>query len=377
MSAARILVLNFGSSSLKASLIELPDHTISRAEEHWGSASSDLSDIVPLVQNLLLRLEMSVNDTGLDGVGYRVVHGGHRFPGPARISADVIADIEAVEELAPLHNVLALQTIAAGRALLPEVPHVACMDTSFHSTLPEAAYRYPLPELWYTEWGVRRFGFHGLSVAWSVQRASDLLDRPIDDLRLVVAHLGSGCSVTAVDGGRSVDTTMGLTPLEGLMMGTRSGSVDPGVLLHLLESGKLSPVELRRALEHESGLKGVSGLGSNMRQVQEAAGLGDKRAELALAMFIRRSALAVGAAATSLNSLDGVVFTGGIGEHAHAVRQRIVDRLAVLGVSSICNDVEKDSDNILSEPGAGVPVLRVEAREDLVIACETAGLLGL
>ena len=377
MSAARILVLNFGSSSLKASLIEPPDHTIARAEERWDSASSDLSDIVPLVRNLLLRLKMSVNDTGLDGVGYRVVHGGHRFPGPARISADVIADIEAVEELAPLHNVLALQTIAAGRALLPEVPHVACMDTSFHSTLPEAAYRYPLPELWYTEWGVRRFGFHGLSVAWSVQRASDLLDRPIDDLRLVVAHLGSGCSVTAVDGGRSVDTTMGLTPLEGLMMGTRSGSVDPGVLLHLLESGKLSPVELRRALEHESGLKGVSGLGSDMRQVQEAAGLGDKRAELALAMFIRRSALAVGAAATSLNSLDGVIFTGGIGEHAHAVRKRIVDRLAVLGVSSICNDVEKDSDNILSEPGAGVPVLRVEAREDLVIACETAGLLGL
>ena len=377
MSAARILVLNFGSSSLKASLIEPPDHTIARAEERWDSASSDLSDIVPLVRNLLLRLEMSVNDTGLDGVGYRVVHGGHRFPGPARISVDVIADIEAVEELAPLHNVLALQTIAAGRALLPEVPHVACMDTSFHSTLPEAAYRYPLPELWYTEWGVRRFGFHGLSVAWSVQRASDLLDRPIDDLRLVVAHLGSGCSVTAVDGGRSVDTTMGLTPLEGLMMGTRSGSVDPGVLLHLLESGKLSPVELRRALEHESGLKGVSGLGSDMRQVQEAAGLGDKRAELALAMFIRRSALAVGAAATSLNSLDGVIFTGGIGEHAHAVRKRIVDRLAVLGVSSICNDVEKDSDNILSEPGAGVPVLRVEAREDLVIACETAGLLGL
>ena len=160
-------------------------------------------------------------------------------------------------------------------------------------------------------------------------------------------------------------------------MGTRSGSVDPGVLLHLLESGKLSPVELRRALEHESGLKGVSGLGSDMRQVQEAAGLGDKRAELALAMFIRRSALAVGAAATSLNSLDGVIFTGGIGEHAHAVRKRIVDRLAVLGVSSICNDVEKDSDNILSEPEAGVPVLRVEAREDLVIACETAGLLGL
>ena len=377
MSAARILVLNFGSSSLKASLIEPPDHTIARAEERWDSASSDLSDIVPLVRNLLLRLEMSVNDTGLDGVGYRVVHGGHRFPGPARISVDVIADIEAVEELAPLHNVLALQTIAAGRALLPEVPHVACMDTSFHSTLPEAAYRYPLPELWYTEWGVRRFGFHGLSVAWSVRRASDLLDRPIDDLRLVVAHLGSGCSVTAVDGGRSVDTTMGLTPLEGLMMGTRSGSVDPGVLLHLLESGKLSPVELRRALEHESGLKGVSGLGSDMRQVQEAAGLGDKRAELALAMFIRRSALAVGAAATSLNSLDGVIFTGGIGEHAHAVRKRIVDRLAVLGVSSICNDVEKDSDNILSEPGAGVPVLRVEAREDLVIACETAGLLGL
>ena len=377
MSAARILVLNFGSSSLKASLIEPPDHTIARAEERWDSASSDLSDIVPLVRNLLLRLEMSVNDTGLDGVGYRVVHGGHRFPGPARISVDVIADIEAVEELAPLHNILALQTIAAGRALLPEVPHVACMDTSFHSTLPEAAYRYPLPELWYTEWGVRRFGFHGLSVAWSVQRASDLLDRPIDDLRLVVAHLGSGCSVTAVDGGRSVDTTMGLTPLEGLMMGTRSGSVDPGVLLHLLESGKLSPVELRRALEHESGLKGVSGLGSDMRQVQEAAGLGDKRAELALAMFIRRSALAVGAAATSLNSLDGVIFTGGIGEHAHAVRKRIVDRLAVLGVSSICNDVEKDSDNILSEPGAGVPVLRVEAREDLVIACETAGLLGL
>jgi len=228
--APRILVLNAGSSSLKAALVVLPDVTAGRAEVSWGADASRHRDRASGLASALRELGLAAADltpAELTAVGYRVVHGGARFSAPSRIDDEVVAGIRAVAELAPLHNGMALETIEAGRALLPDVPHVACFDTAFHATLPPEAYRYPVPERWFRDWGVRRFGFHGLSVAWAVRRSAQLLGRDAADLALVVAHLGSGCSVTAVDGGRAVETSMGLTPLEGLMMGTRSGSIDP------------------------------------------------------------------------------------------------------------------------------------------------------
>ena len=258
---------------------------------------------------------------------------------------------------------------------------MAAFDTAFHATLPPAGYRYPVPEPWFRDWGVRRYGFHGLSVAWSIRRAAELLDRPAELGRIVVAHLGNGCSVTAVDAGRSVDTSMGMTPLEGLMMGTRSGSIDPGMAFALLRPGRLSVGELEDALEHRSGLLGVSGRSADMRELLAAEASGDAAARLALELYVRRAAAGIAAAATSLPNLDALVFTGGIGANAAPIRARIAARLAVLGVPALPESDPRPgrdagADGVLTEPGRSPAVLRVEAREDLVIAAEVAALLG-
>jgi acetate kinase len=287
----------------------------------------------------------------------------------------VVEALERLVAMAPLHQPPAVAALRAARARFGEVPHVACFDTAFHATLPEAEWRYPVPYDWVDDLGVRRYGFHGLSVAWAVRRAAELLDRPIEGLCLVVAHLGGGCSVTAVDGGRSVRTSMGYTPLEGLMMTTRSGSIDPGLMLRLLSDGRVSVADLSDALEHRSGLLGVSGVSADLREVQAAADAGDARAALAIEMFVARASAAIGAAAVALPRLDGVVFTGGIGEHADRVRAATVTRLGVLGMRPIPADVPP-GDRILTDREDGPAVLRVEAREDLVMALETASLLG-
>jgi acetate kinase len=272
-----------------------------------------------------------------DGVGHRVVHGGDRSE-PCVIDEAVEAEIRDLAELAPLHNTAALAALQRARAALPDVPHVAVFDTAFHRTLPEAASTYAIPATWRDEWRIHRYGFHGISIQWvaSQIRAS----------RLVVCHLGGGCSVTAVLDGRSVDTTMGFSPLEGVPMATRSGSVDPGALLYLLRNRRLTADELENALEHESGLAGLTGGGSG--DVREAS-------ELALAVFVHRIAGAVAAMAAALGGLDALAFTGGIGEHAGNVRNRIVERVRFLG------DFEVEV---------------VPAHEELVIAQAVRGLLG-
>jgi acetate kinase len=375
MAATRILVLNPGSSSLKAALVEPPDTTIGRADASWGADASRSRDRAGGLRAVLrdLGLESGEGGNALDAVGYRVVHGGTRFSAPVLIDDDVVAGIESVADLAPLHNGVALETIAAGRELLPSVPHVACFDTAFHATLEPAAYRYPVPGRWFSEWGIRRFGFHGISVAWSVRRAAELLGGAADELCLTVAHLGSGCSVTAVEGGRSMDTSMGLTPLEGLMMGTRAGSIDPGVPFYLLGRGLLDAEQVSDELEHASGLLGVSGRTSDMRELLAAAVDGDESAELAVDMFVRRAAAGIAASATSLPRLDALVFTGGIGENAPEIRRRIVARLATLGLREL--PVVKGvsgTDRRLDDGSGATAVLRIEAREDLVIAAQTA-----
>jgi acetate kinase len=257
--------------------------------------------------------------------------------------------------------------MTAGLAAIPDLVHVAVFDTAFHATLAEEAYRYPVPDRWFTDWGVRRFGFHGMSVEWSAEMAAQLLRRPAAELRLVVAHLGSGCSVTAVDGGRSVSTSMGMTPLEGLMMGTRAGSIDPGILFYLLRTGRRDSGELAEQLDHESGLLGVSGRTSDVRELLRAEASGDAPAALALQLFCRRAAECIASAATALPRLDAIVFTGGIGENAAGLRARIAARLSAIGVAPI-SDESVTHDVVLSESAVTPAILRIEAREDVVVA---------
>jgi acetate kinase len=359
LAGVRILVLNAGSSSLKSSVIETPQTTIVTSNQGWGSDASRQSDRGVALERALTELASGGGGgASFDAVGHRVVHGGTRFTDSVLIDDEVIRGIEAVSELAPLHNGVALETVRAARERLPSIPHVASFDTAFHWTLPPAAVTYPVPAGWTRDWGVRRFGFHGLSVAWSVHEAARRLERPVSELGILVAHLGSGCSVTAVWRGESVSTSMGMTPLEGLMMGTRSGSVDPGMLLQLLIDGKLDAAQMRSALEHESGLLGVSGLSGEMEKVVAAASSGSTAAQLAVDMFVRRGAEQIAAAATSLPRVDALVFTGGIGEHASGIRDGIVERLATLRLD-------------------GTQILVIEAREDLTIAAETERVVGL
>jgi acetate kinase len=302
-----VLVVNAGSTSLKLHLVAGDE---SRPVDGFAAA---------------------------DAVGHRVVHGGRRFVGPARVDDDVERAIDELSVLAPLHNRRALEEIRRAREALPDVPQVAVFDTAFHRTLPPAASTYAIPERWREEWDVHRYGFHGISVQWVTSQ--------VDAERLVVCHLGGGCSATAVRGGRSVDTTMGFSPLEGVPMATRSGSVDPGALLYLLREQLLTEEELTHGLEHESGLAGLSAGGSG--DVREAS-------QLALDVFVHRVAAAVAAMAAACGGIDILAFTGGIGEHADAVRERIVERVRFLG-------------------DFGVAV--VPSREELVIAAETRRLL--
>jgi acetate kinase len=273
-----------------------------------------------------------------DAVGHRVVHGGRRFDRPVLVDEEVERTIGELSVLAPLHNRRALEEIRRAREALPDVPHVAVFDTAFHRTMPAAAATYAIPARWRDEWDVHRYGFHGISVQWVVSQ--------VEAERLVVCHLGGGCSVTAVRGGRSVDTTMGFSPLEGVPMATRSGSLDPGAVLYLLREERLSVGEVEDALEHDSGLSGLSGGSSG--DVRDAS-------RLALDVFVHRVAGAVAAMAAACGGLDVLAFTGGIGENASAVRERIVERVGFLGEFRV--EV-------------------VPAREELVIAAETRRLLG-
>jgi acetate kinase len=365
----RVLVLNPGSSSLKATVLEPPGRTALVATTvDWGDDATVATSRSSAVSAVLEQVgSAGIDRDSIGGVGYRVVHGGARFRDPTLIDDPTVQAIEDLADLAPLHNRIAAETIRACRAALPSIGHVAAFDTGFHATLTPAGYRYPVPESWFRDWGVRRFGFHGLSVSWAIRRTAELLGRHTGDLRVVVAHLGSGCSVTAVDGGRSIDTSMGMTPLEGLMMGTRAGSIDPGVLLALLRDGRLGLPELTEGLDHRSGLLGVSGRSADVRDLLAAEAEGDAAAALALELFVRRAAAGIAAAATCLPALDAVVFTGGIGQNASALRTRIAARLGLLGIAVVAG-TDPAEDAIVSAPGAVPAVLRIGAREDVVIA---------
>ena len=322
LAGLRVLVVNAGSTSLKLHLVEDDE---SHAVEEFVEC---------------------------EAVGHRVVHGGSRFREPVRIDDEVKKALRALTPLAPLHNAPALRALDDAQRALPNVPHVAVFDTAFHATMPEEATRYAVPERWH-EWGVRRYGFHGLSVEWVASQ--------VRVSRLVVCHLGGGSSVTAVLAGRSVETTMGFSPLEGVPMTTRSGSVDPGALLYLLRERALSVDELDHELEHESGLAGLSGTSGDVRDLDEGS--------LALAVYVHRVAAAVAASAAALSGLDAIAFTGGIGENSALVRERLCGRLGFLGVElDACANRSVGPDADIAADGSPVRVYIVRSREELVIA---------
>jgi acetate kinase len=360
-----LLVVNAGSSSLKLSSFDGDHRTGTETVERWSGG--ELEPIESFVRRL----------PAIEGVGHRVVHGGSDLTASVRIDEKVIATIEGLNALAPLHNPPAVAGMRDVGRLLPDVPAVACFDTAFHAGLPIAARTYALPREWNARWGLRRFGFHGLSHAHAVRRASQLVGRPLEDLRIVSCHLGAGASLAAVVAGRSVDTTMGFTPLEGLVMLSRAGSVDPGLLLWLVNQQGVQPDHLADVLTHESGLKGLSGTSGDLRDVMAARKGGDADCGLAFDVFVHRLRREIGAMVASAGGLDLLVFTGGIGEHVPVLRSAVADGLAHLGVAL---DQEANAaataDADVTAEGAVVSAAVVTAAEDSEIARETHHILG-
>ena len=363
----RVLAINPGSSSLKLSLLGRGEEPLAAVELDAPRARLDAD---------ALRGALAGPLSEADAIGFRVVHGGERFRDAVVIDDDVVAALRELTELAPLHQPRSLAAIDAVRGLLGAVPSVACFDTAFHATLEPAAATYALPAPWRERWGVRRYGFHGLSHSWVARRAPSITGATGAAPRIVSCHLGSGASLCAIAGGRSRDTTMGFTPLEGLVMATRSGSVDPGLLLWLLDDGRLSRAQLEEGLEYESGLSALAGT-SDMREVLERAEHGEDAATLALEVYLHRLRAEIAAMAAALGGLDVVAFTGGVGEHAPLVRERAIAGLAFLGAAvdpAINAGAHGDAD--VSAAGASVRTIVVSAREDLEIAAQTRAALA-
>lgn len=366
LSDAHVLIVNAGSSSLKLRLLDSKDDVVlSRDIPVTGMMldERDLSDAISEVD-------------AVDAVGHRIVHGGTRFTTQVLLDEKVEEELRSLISLAPLHQPLSLAAVDAVSHALPDVPAVACFDTAFHATLPPAAATYAVPSEWRTRYGVRRFGFHGLSHAYAARRVAEMLARPIGELRIATCHLGAGASLAAVRGGRSVDTTMGFTPLEGLVMATRSGTVDPGLVLWLQQNAGLSANDVIDALEHRSGLKGLAGT-SDMREVLAREAMGDHSARLAVDVYIHRLTSSVAAMAASMGGLDAVVFTGGVGENAPAIREWTVQGLRFLGAEL---DVDRNQhargDKDVSTAGARVRTLVVVSREDLEMARQVRQVLA-
>ncbi|MBM3999225.1 MAG: acetate kinase [Planctomycetes bacterium] len=394
-----ILIVNAGSSSVKFSLFRREGlELIGRALLDWRGRADTASFTwtrvghAPVVRELdapdyrsavaggLLELRGTV-DARAQGatvwaIGHRLIHGGERIRRAVRIDADMKRTIAGFAKLAPLHIPPGLDAIEAVESALPGVPQAGVFDTAFHATLPPAAYLYPLPYAWYERWGIRRFGYHGISHAYCAARAAEMLDRAPTDVRLVICHLGQGASITAVRGGESIGNSMGFTPLEGLMMGTRCGSIDPGILLHVQREQGMTVEELDRALHHDSGLKGLSGISSDFREVEQAAAEGDRRAGLAMDVYAHRVRERIGAYVATLGGLDALVFTGGIGENARRLRADVCKGLEWMGIE--LDETRNASASPDADVASGVSrarALLIHTREDLMIARQTVELI--
>lgn len=385
-----ILVLNAGSSSQKISFFKMPDKLPKSPQKpdwetklvvKWQEIGPDkwidlLSEKLSPLYSGAKRLIDSKADINV--VGHRVVHGGTKYLASTKIDAAVKADIENLEALAPLHNKINLNGIIAIEKLLPPgVPQVATFDTAFHRTLPLTASLYPVPYDWYEKYGVHKFGFHGINHQYCAQRAAQMLNRPLTELGIIVCHLGSGCSLSAVEKGKSVDTTMGFTPLDGLMMSTRSGSVDPGILLHMLDKVNLTSQDLDRSLNELSGLKGISSLSGDMVQIIDEMKKNNEKAKLAFDMYCYRVRRSICEMRAALSRFDVLVFTAGVGENATSVRQSVCEYLDFLGVQLDGRlNLNTRTDGTISSDKSNVAVLVINAREDWAIATECWRLLG-
>jgi|SRR6185436_10187456 acetate kinase len=401
----KILVLNSGSSSQKSALFELgPEPSVDPVPALWeGKLEWDGNKETVTIENSAgqkIRTEHEIGPGGRQGslekllenlwtgptallkkatevnaIGHRIVHGGPTLSEPSRLTPEVRKAIADVASIAPLHNQAGLQGIDLSSKLFPGTPQIAVFDTGFHRTLPDEAKIYAGPYSWY-EQGIRRYGFHGINHEYCAQRAAQMLARDLSSLKIITCHLGNGCSLAAIDAGKSIDTTMGFTPLEGLVMGTRGGSFDPGILIHVLRSGTDLP-DLDETLNRESGLLGVSGISSDMREIVKAMNGGNARARLAFEIFIHRLCAGIAAMTASLRGVDALVFTAGIGENSADVRQAAGERLRFLGIGV---DEAKNSsahlDGEISDKDAGVRVLVIRAQEDWAIAQKCERMLG-
>jgi len=365
-SAGRILVVNAGSSSLRLRALDPADAVTAGADLPAPRGAADHREIKTAIESF----------GPVDAVGHRIVHGGALYTGPVAVDDRVRRRLESLTDLAPLHQPTSLAALDAVQAALPAVPAVACFDTAFHATIPAPAATFALPEEWRTRWSLRRYGFHGLSHAYASRRAASLLGRDDDGLRLVTCHLGAGASLAAITGGRSVDTTMGFTPLDGLVMATRSGSVDPGLVLWLEEHAHMPPAELASALEHRSGLYGLAGT-ADMREILARAAAGDARAELARETYLHRLRASTAAMAAAMDGLDAIVFTGGVGENSAEIRRRAMGGLGFLGIAAdpTSNDTGA-GDREIGMPAAPARALLIAAREDLEIARQVRATLA-
>lgn len=374
-----VFVLNTGSSSVKYRVVDAVSGEVAASGliDRIGEPGSQTPDHRAAIARILDEL----TDVPIDAVGHRIVHGGDRYVTATVIDAEVERGIEALAPLAPLHNPPGLLGIRAARAALPELPQVAVFDTAFHATIPVAARTYAIDADLAEAHGIRRYGFHGTSYRIVSERTAEFLGRPLDELRMIVLHLGNGASAAAISGGRSIDTSMGMTPLEGLVMGTRSGDLDPAVLLYLQRNAGLDVDEVDTLLNRRSGLLGLAGR-SDMREITAAAESGDEPAALALDVYLHRLRHYIGAYTAELGGLDVLVFTAGVGENSAVVRARAVEGLGVLGLevdaaanASAERGPRRISPAVSSNPASRVPVLVIPTDEELQIARETAAVL--
>jgi acetate kinase len=361
----RVLVVNAGSSSLKLRVLDGDDRVVASRDMDALDGHADTRE-----------LSAFIGEVEFDAAGHRVVHGGHVFRESVVVTDDVMERLASIGSLAPLHNPPALAALEAVRDVAPDRPSIACFDTAFHATLPDRAAVYAVPWRWTEDWGIRRFGFHGLNHAYVARRVPEILGRDADELRIVSCHLGAGASLCAIAGGRSVDTTMGFTPLEGLVMATRSGSIDPGALLWVLREKGLNADDVERVLDHESGLLGLSGVAPGMREVIAAAERGDRRAGLAVEVYLHRLRARIAAMAAAMEGVDAIAFTGGVGEGSARVRLETCRGVSFLGVDidATSNESVEELDVDVSVLGAAVRAVVVHAREDLTIAAEVRRL---
>ncbi|MGP4067470.1 acetate kinase [Halobacillus sp. B29] len=388
----KILAINAGSSSLKFQLIDMPEETVItkglverigledavftiEVNDEKDKTVTDIPDHGEAVRILLDKLTSNGVINSLDeinGVGHRVVHGGERFSESVLITDQVIQEIEEVSDLAPLHNPANLTGIRAFREVLPEVPHVAVFDTAFHQSMPEQSYLYSLPYEYYEDYGIRKYGFHGTSHKYVSERASEMMGRPVEQLRLLSCHLGNGASIAAIEGGKSIDTSMGFTPLAGVTMGTRSGNIDPALIPFIMEKTGKTANEVMNVLNKESGMLALSGFSSDLRDIEIRASEGDERAELALEVFAARIHKYIGSYAARMHGIDGIIFTAGVGENSYTMRERVLKGLEFMGVywDPSLNQI-RGKEAFVNYPHSPVKVMVIPTNEEVMIARDT------